>query len=214
MSGTYWNDERARASSFFQWHVYRMAQDVVRNHGIRSVVDVGCGTGIKLVSLIAPFAAVWGIDQLSAIEYCRSNHNVGEFIVADLEQAGFESDLEPGLIVCSDVVEHVMDPDVLLANIRGLCNRDTLILFSTPDRDRLRGADCLTSPHPDHVREWSAAEFTRYLECRGFEVLDAKHLPPVRTAMNALFFQHLRQQWLRRLPYRYNYAVLCRVSAT
>jgi hypothetical protein len=57
-----------------------------------------------------------------------------------------------------------------------------LLLISTPERNALRGRNCLHCPHPMHVREWTLAEFARYLASRGLEIIDHRLLPQQRTS--------------------------------
>jgi len=76
----------------------------------------------------------------------------------------------PDLVICADVIEHLPDPNQLLAFVKLLspCN----IIFSTPDRNLLR-VGIHNGPPRDlaQVREWSMPEFRAYIES-AFEVLD------------------------------------------
>ena len=58
----------------------------------------------------------------------------------------------------------------MLELIQRFSGHETDIIVSTPDRDRLRGRACLSCDKPDHVREWSRAEFVRFLRSRGLQV--------------------------------------------
>jgi hypothetical protein len=50
---------------------------------------------------------------------------------------------------------------------------ETLIVISTPERDKTRGKYSL-GPHPNvtHVREWNKDEFNSYVSSREFEILE------------------------------------------
>ena len=209
----YWDRKRIDESAFYQWHVYRYAQELIRRNRIERVLDIGCGAATKLVGMLSPFAEVCGIDQPSAIDYCRAAYKVGTFYADNLEAPNASIGLSFELIICSDVIEHVVDPDTLLAYIKKFCNQQTYILFSTPDREKLRGKNCLISPKKEHIREWTADEFSAYLESSGFSVLDCRHLPPVKTAFNRLFWRHFWGQVKKGRPYRYNLLTLCRLKA-
>lgn len=208
----FWRSARIRTSQFYQWHVYDYVAQLVRERNLRTVLDVGCGPATKLMSCIAPLAQVYGIDQQSAVTYCKNTYSSGTFMVDDFENPRLEVATDFDVIICSDVIEHIHDPDVLLAYIKRFCRKETLVVLSTPDRERLRGKRALVCTKAEHVREWSAPEFAAYLKSRGFEIVEHTHLPPVKTALNSLFFMHLAIQFARLRPYRYNQMAVCRLS--
>ena len=78
--------------------------------------------------------------------------------------------------ICSDVVEHVLDPDELISFINQIDFKH--LILSTPDRDIVQalqkswGRDVKQHGPPYnimHVREWSFEEFNRYISM-SFEV--------------------------------------------
>jgi len=175
----YWNSSRIQTSARFQYHVYRWGAALVRSRGLASVLDVGCGPATKLATLIAPVCpCIAGIDQSSAITVARRLERPGDFRVVDLEHCqSVQAERTYDLIICADVLEHLLDPDPALALIARHCHANTLVLLSTPDRARLRGRGCMTSEKPEHVREWAAPEFLAYLRSRRWSVLRALLLP-------------------------------------
>lgn len=209
---SFWVDSRVRESGLYQWHVYAYAAELVKQRSIKTVLDIGCGTAVKLMQQLAPITEVYGIDQVSASNACRERYGYPRFYADDFENPQLRLPVDFGLIVCSDVVEHVTNPDVLLAYIRRFSSSNTLVLLSTPDRDRLRGTGCLSSPKAEHIREWTFAEFSTYLRSRGFSVERHWHSPPVKTALNKLFVRRLWGQISRMRPYAYNQVALCSVS--
>lgn len=207
----FWNKERIYYSSLYQWHVYRYGLEIIKRNHIKNVLDIGCGTASKLVKMISPAANIYGIDQPTAIEYCKANYKVGTFYADNLEDPKVCIDVPFGLVICSDVIEHIVNPDIVINYIKKFCSKETYILFSTPDRERLRGKDCLYSPKKEHIREWNAEEFRSYLGESGFLVLEQKHIPPVRTMLNGLFLKHFVARIKTLMPYRYNQFVLCKL---
>lgn len=147
----------------YQWQEFRRA----------TVVDIGCGQGDKLAAMRErnPKWNFIGIDYGANIEYCRERFPWGTWLDYDLEKP-FDLIGEESLavVICSDVIEHLVDPTVLLTSIRDNC--DLLpIVFSTPERDVQHGYDH-TGPSPNlcHVREWNAVEFHELLTDAGFDV--------------------------------------------
>lgn len=209
----FWESRRISKSLLYQWHVYQYAQTLIRTKHLRSVLDIGCGPATKLISMIEPNAPlVVGIDQPTTIEFCRRKYATGEFYSDNFEAPTLKLDHRFDLIICSDVIEHLEQPDQLLSYIQRFATPNSLILISTPDRARTWGEDCLYSPKPEHIREWTGKEFADYLCSRGFDIVEHRHFPPVKTAANKLFAIHVIHQLLKRQPYRYNQAVLCKIK--
>lgn len=170
MNAAEYPDTEENASSY-QVAVYEYAAALVRDRELRSVVDVGCGYGLKLLEFLHPACPeIVGIDQEHSIAYCKSKHaGVGQWLVDDFERPQLQFDRTFDLVIASDIIEHLQDPDLLLDYIKRLSGDDTLVLFSTPERDLVRGADCMGPPkNPAHVREWNQNELTAYLLGRGW----------------------------------------------
>ena len=181
----YWSEARVRASGRYQRHVYAWAAELVRSRGLKSVLDLGCGPCVKLMELIAPVCAdVEGADQASAIGVARGRGAGMPLREIDLERcAGVEAWRRFDLIVCADVVEHLLDPDPMLGLIGRLSHEGTLVVMSTPDRARLRGRGCMASEKPEHVREWAEGELVG--APRGFRGL--VHAPVTESGAVHLF---------------------------
>ena len=208
----YWSAHRLRDSLEYQWDVYRIAREWAVATQARLVLDVGCGPATKLVGLIAPVCPVTGVDQPSVIEWCRSRYPGIPFVAENLEAPVEPPPPGADVIVCSDVIEHMVDPDRLLAYLRAAAGADTTVLISTPCRRRLRGEGSRRPPRPEHIREWAQEEFVRYVSDRGFTVRESLLLPPVRTAFTALHLRHRVLQLMALRPFRYNHLLICRAS--
>lgn len=64
-------------------------------------------------------------------------------------------------IICSDVIEHIKDPDQLIQFIRFI--QSETIIFSTPEREANAGQKDYGPPeNPSHFGEWNADEFRNY----------------------------------------------------
>jgi len=152
----------------WQREVYEFAAALAAEKGLRTVYDIGCGSAFKLVHFLGSYDTV-GFDVEPTVKILRERYPTRRWELADFSRAL----PSPDLVVCSDVVEHVADPDVLMRHIAGLNARHTVL--STPDRDLLYEEydfHRLGPPHnPTHLREWNAKEFKPYVQ-RFFEVLD------------------------------------------
>lgn len=205
--GLYWTDSRIRASLVYQFPVYMLARKLILEHRIDSVIDVGCGVATKLELLhrSLPHVRYAGIDQDHAIQICRQRHDFGHWYVDDFDSPSNElQGLKAGLVICSDVIEHVEDPDKLLDYLKQRAEKEGLILLSTPDRDGLRGKDCTSCPNKYHVREWNRPELKAYLESRGFRIVEQLRQLGVKIAANRIFLQEVVIRALTGKAIRWN----------
>ena len=210
----YWHPARLAMSGRYQRHVYRWAAGLIPRRGLRSVLDVGCGPGTKLAEWIEPVCAdVEGMDQPSAVEIARTRCRHTRLRAVDLERPAVEAQRTFDLILFADVVEHLLDPDPALAMIRSFAHPRTLVLVSTPDRDRVRGRGCREAVKREHVREWSRGEFVSFLRSRGLRPVRSRLVPqddrPVRSCLRGEAAFRLRLADRSALQC---HAVLCRVE--
>ena len=163
----------------WQPDVYPAAARLARSFGCDVLIDVGCGQARKLVAQAPQFQIV-GIDYGANIEHCRRTHGVGSWLEADLERALPlplpAALLARSVVICSDVIEHLIDPMPLLAILKRLLRDCAAVVLSTPDRSRTNGPDHRGPSHnTSHTREWNADELQRLLQHAGFDVALVTH---------------------------------------
>ncbi|MFQ5513145.1 MAG: class I SAM-dependent methyltransferase [Myxococcota bacterium] len=149
----------------WQREVYDLALRLARQSGARRILDVGCGSGYKLVRWFgAPEFRTIGVDLPDTVAVLRERYPEREWLALDLEREDmlrFRADV----VIASDVIEHLADPDLLLRFLAG-CDAGAIVL-STPEAATLvarRERDPLGPPrNPHHVREWTWTEFSRYV---------------------------------------------------
>jgi SAM-dependent methyltransferase len=174
----YWNKKRIAASGFCQYYVYKIAAELAGQMDHCSFVDIGCGYPIKIKELIFPVTSdITLIDQPSMKGLMEERFPEMRFIPLNLERMDISLQAKFNCIVCADVIEHLLDPDPLLAFIRSALAPEGIAIISTPERDIERGSNCLRSPKAEHVREWNTAEFTEYLSLIGLEVIEHSLMP-------------------------------------
>jgi len=120
-----------------------------------------------------PRYKIIGIDYGVNLAVCREKYPFGRWIECDLDRpAAISVDseiLRKAVIVCSDVVEHLVNPEFLLGNLAVLMHTAPACLISTPERDLTRGAQDNGPPaNPAHIREWNSKEFKVLLDYFGF----------------------------------------------
>lgn len=187
IEGQYWTKGRIRMAAHYQYQVYLEARKLAQNKELSRVIDLGCGPATKLMELLDPVCSrIVGIDQDSAIQICKQKYQNVEFYQEDLENPVIDLKslkLENcfDLVIAADVIEHLETPDKLLEYTRMVSKDGAYFVLSTPERDALRGLDCMSSHQIEHVREWNTNEFSNYLTSRFFEII--KH----RTVYNQRF---------------------------
>src|SRR5581483_4144698 len=169
----YWDDAVDLKGITWQPEVYADAAAIAETLGARRIVDVGCGTAGKLAALHPRFEIV-GIDYGSNLDVCRERYPFGTWLEHDLEQE-VELPVPPELladavVVCADVIEHLVRPELLLRKLRAVLGHARAVLLSTPERDLARGRDHMgPPPKQHHVREWTLRELGAFLEYEGFQ---------------------------------------------
>lgn len=174
----YWNESRIETSARFQYYVYRLCGRLIRKYQYASFLDVGSGPATKVRRFILPVCKdVTLVDQPSTGVLLRRLMPESPFFAVNLESPALDLGRKFDVIVCADVLEHLVDPDPCAEFIRRHLSVGGRAVFSTPDRDWLRGVDCNTCPKREHVREWNAREFAAYATSRGFVVETHAHYP-------------------------------------
>lgn len=155
----------------FQPDVYTFAEWVAArpDDADPTVLDVGCGWGDKLAAMHErhPYWHFLGMDYGDNIRHCEQNYDWGMWIDIDLET--IESTPPADVVICSDVIEHLVNPVPLVQALKAT-NAEAIII-STPERDVQYGYDH-TGPSKNlcHVREWNAQELKGFLESEGLVI--------------------------------------------
>src|ERR1051326_5255104 len=142
--------------------VYPFANFLATKFGCSSVIDVGCGRAQKLMNLSKSLSVV-GIDYGSNMDFCRTNSPASQWVEFDLEEDSVipldPETISKSIVICSDVIEHLVDPTNLLKNLKRMMEYAPVGIITTPERDLVRGLNDPGPPgNPAHVREWNLSE--------------------------------------------------------
>jgi len=152
-------DDTANADEW-QREVYQAARALMIERELGSVIDVGTGSGYKLVHYLGQFETT-GLDLPPTVAWLRGKYPDRTWLELSLGDA---PPATADLVVCADVIEHVADPDALMRTILAMAKE--WVVLSTPDRDltysRFSAARFGPPSNPAHVREWTMPEFRRF----------------------------------------------------
>lgn len=154
----------------WQLEVYLHALGLMKKNKLSSVADIGCGSGYKLMTYLSEYNTL-GLELPVNVETLRNKYPDRDWQVSD-----FSSNLKlsADVIICSDVIEHLVNPDDLLNYIKNNFDFKYLVL-STPDRGLLyrRWDPRFYGPprNKAHTMEWTFKEFRKYISLH-FDVID------------------------------------------
>lgn len=131
-----------------------------------TVIDIGCSIGVGSNVISHQARHVWGVDiNTESIKFANDTFarpNLS-FEVYDVENPGPREHAKFDLVVMSEVIEHVEDPDKALQTMKTFFHDKSVGYITTPNKNNpnLSQEDL---PHNElHLKEWRAGEFYEYL---------------------------------------------------
>ncbi|MGZ8523050.1 MAG: class I SAM-dependent methyltransferase [Chitinophagaceae bacterium] len=149
----------------YQNEVYQLARFYADKYAYKKIADIGCGSAYKLMKYF-PDLDTTGIDVDPTYTFLKKNYPDRNWIKADSNN---KPALTAEIIICADVIEHVVNPDELLRSISSM--QFELLFLSTPERNMARGWYDYGPPDNEaHVREWNSSELVSYIS-RYFDIV-------------------------------------------
>lgn len=167
----------APAGNAYQFSVFKLVRDFIKkNPDIKSIIDIGCGSAYKINHFLRDLPIeITGVDQGFAVKAGKEKYPYMHWIEDDFSKPATKDYGKFDLIISSDVIEHLVNPDLLLDRIRASMKPETIVFLSTPERDLVRGFESMGPPaNPLHVREWNKEELAGYIASKGFSIIDHK----------------------------------------
>lgn len=147
------------------------------------VVDVGCGEGGNLNFCANRSARVIGIDMdPQCLEAARKKLATTpatdqEFLLAPAEELPLDDEVATR-VICTEVLEHVDDPAVVLRELYRVAKPGALVLLTVPDALQERMQEVVAPDSyfqkPNHIRIVERDEFPELVRAAGLEVLDQR----------------------------------------
>lgn len=160
--------DRFYTISNYQKKIYKISKQISIKNEFNSILDLGCGNAHKLLHFFENFD-ICGVDIPDTVNLLKKHYPNYLWLIP--EEIGIVEKID--LVICADVIEHVLDPDVLINSI--IKTSPKCIVISTPDRDYLakklkQNSDNGPPKNKFHVREWNLTEFNQYIS-RHFDIL-------------------------------------------
>lgn len=171
---SHWDD--TGSTDEYQNDVYKFALRTAIERGYSKIVDFGCGSGFKLMKYFRDFDTT-GYELDPALSFLKQNYPERMW-----REGGFEAHYfdDVDMVICSDVIEHLPQPDILLKALRDSSAKS--VILSTPSLEILADWGGTASTRygppaiPMHFREWTTFEFgkfvSEYLPVTEHHVLD------------------------------------------
>jgi SAM-dependent methyltransferase len=171
----HWRDyAESAASNPAQAYRRRLVLQLLASSGNRipaRVLDIGSGTGDLAAEIrkTFPAAELLGLDlSAAAVEHAARKVSAATFLQRDLVSGTEPEPVHRGWAthaVCSEVLEHVEDPEALLANVRSYLAPGCRLIVTVPG-----GPISAFDRHIGHRQHFTAKSTRALLEQAGFVV--------------------------------------------
>lgn len=151
-------------SNQWQYEVYQLAYTISKIIPKLPVLDIGCGSGYKLVNIFKDLKTI-GVELEEFHSKLLEKYPDRKWLIKTDEPPKEKF----GVIILADVIEHILNPDEMIQYIKNIDFR--YLIISTPNRDD----ESLSQDGPPnnhaHVREWAFQEFNDYIG-EHFEIIN------------------------------------------
>ena len=154
---------------------------IIKPTKVEKILDVGCGEGFVLVTLARNKIgkSYEGIDnsktalKLGKKMYPNLNLELGSIYELPYKDNSFD------LLICTEVLEHLSEPEKALAELRRVTKK--YLAISVPNEPFFIMANLLRGKylrhfgnHPEHINHWTNPGFKSLLRKNGFKIVSSK----------------------------------------
>jgi SAM-dependent methyltransferase len=135
----------------------------------RSFLEVGCGNGLVLsaISRTHPQTIVWGSEpHVEGLQFARTRLKPSQLLQMDARSIPFAEEFDA--VGMFDVIEHIEEDEMVLAQASRALNPGGLLLITVPQHRFLWSA---ADTEASHVRRYSRAELVQKVERARFQVV-------------------------------------------
>ena len=146
------------------------------------VLEIGCAAGL-FREYFREDCEYWGVEPVSSIASAAAT-TLHRVIVGTFDEAAEQlPDNHFDLVVCNDVIEHMIDHDAFLESIKRKLTPDAIIMGSIPNVRYLRNLSQLMLKRDweyqedgildrTHLRFFTEKSFKRCLRSHGYDIID------------------------------------------
>ncbi len=162
-------------SDFYHYHRHNSVNKLLKLNENDSLLDLGCGNGNFLMSLTDKCSNLYGVD-ISEIAFKDCNHTTINFKQGNIEELDYQNDSFTK-VTCIEVLEHVINPEKVIAEIYRILKPMGLAIISYPiyNHTILKKVERLFFKEnwvkiDEHLTEWDIE--TLFFKFNRFKVLE------------------------------------------
>ena len=172
VNNSIWNTPEPNEDENFRWIEIKKMIDFIDLHDLQ-ILDVGCGRG-WLTNKLSNYGEVTGIEPVSdVVLFARElfpNLDFHADTPVDFERKNPEKKFD--LIVCSEVIEHVIDKKSFVATLSRLLKNNGYIILTTPRGELRKHWEEIQSKPSQPVEDWiSTVDLVTLMKNSRFDVL-------------------------------------------
>ncbi len=162
-------------SAVFRTYAERLVDRLIEAYGVRgrAVVDIGCGRG-DLLALLCERGGNRGFGFDPSYAGAPAGGEDRKFTISrEYFDASHAAAIQPTLVCCRHVLEHVEDPVAFLRQLREMMAAapNSVLYLEVPNGEHLLTAGGLWDYLYEHVSHFSMRSLRAAFEAAGFEVL-------------------------------------------
>lgn len=151
-------------SDQWQYEVYQLAYTIAKIIMKLPVLDIGCGSGYKLVNIFSDFDTT-GVEIETSYNRLVEVYPEHKWLISSPKPPQEKY----GIVILADVIEHIINPDEIIDYIKQIDFE--YLIISTPNRDDISLSQDGPPNNQSHVREWAFLEFNEYIG-EHFEIIN------------------------------------------
>lgn len=138
----------------------------------KTVIELGCekGTYARLLEKTNCISSYIGCDVEAKSLHLAYRGQRTTYLLCDIQQLPFMNRCAD-IVLCSEVLEHLVSPYEVLANLSELATEAVLITF--PEENPL---SLLKDRHPEHISKIDKVLIAQNLESRGFAIVASSQI--------------------------------------
>jgi SAM-dependent methyltransferase len=175
----------------FRWDMLEFLKNPPVRQG--TLLDIGCGTGSFVKRTIDMGFQSYGIEMNErSVEMGLGHFKIDSLYATDLTGLSRRfPDLKFDVVTLFQVLEHLEDPNQIMAEIKQVLKEDAVVVIAVPFRDRWPDTSGEGDCPPHHLTRWSLGAMEYFLNKNGFRI--TRHLVerfPIQN-MSALLYGYI-----------------------